>query len=243
MHEIVIKHQDKNLQAVLHEAVKTPAKATIIISHGFRGSKEGGGRAKLLAEGAALEKCNVIRFDFTALSTLTEQINELNSVLCFAKEKFNEDIILLGRSMGGCASLFSCTQNKDVRGLILCSMPFDLYATFTLTLGIENLKALKKGYAVSLDDEWGKAILQPEFYADLMSYDMTIALTQLCESLPTLFVHGEFDEIVPLQQAEKAYELCASEKTFALIEGGDHRFISGFEQSKEAILRWLAVNF
>ena len=242
MREIVIKHQDKNLQAVLHEAVKTPAKATIIISHGFRGSKEGGGRAKLLAEGA-VEKFNVIRFDFTALSTLTEQINELNSVLCFAKEKFNKDIILLGRSMGGCASLFSCTKNKDVRGLILCSMPFDLYATFTLALGMENLEALKKGCAVLLDDEWGKAILQPEFYADLMSYDMTATLNQLCESLPKLFVHGEFDEIVPLQQAEKAYELCAGEKTFALIEGGDHRFINGFEQSKEAILRWLAVNF
>lgn len=241
MKAIEIKHQDYFLSAVLHEVKEKPAKATIIMSHGFRGSKEGGGRVRQLAEAAA-KSFNVIRYDFTILGTLTRQINELNSVLRFAKENFAGDIILFGRSMGGCASLLAAAGNKDISGLILWSMPFDTQATFALSLGSENIEKLKKGIALSLDDEWGKTTLQPEFYADLVSHDIKAALSCVCD-IPVLFIHGEFDEIVLVQQAKQAFSLCSGKTSFSFIKGGDHRFINCFEQSKDAVLTWLGSNF
>lgn len=241
MKEIQIKHEDYFLSAVLHEAKIKTAKATIIISHGFRGSKEGGGRARQLAESAA-DNFNVIRYDFTPLGTLTRQKNELNSVLYFVKDNFAGNIILFGRSMGGCASLLAAAGNKDINGLILWSMPFDTQATFRLSLGDENIEKLKNGMALCLDDEWGKATLQSEFYTDLISHDIKAALTAVCD-IPVLFVHGELDEIVPVQQAKQAFSLSNGKTSFSLIKGADHRFINGFEQSRQAVLSWLGNNF
>lgn len=241
MKDIVIKHKDYFLQGILHEAKVKPARATIIISHGFRGSKEGGGRAKVLAE-LASEHFDVIRYDFTPLGTLTNQMQELASVVEYAKEHLSGPVILFGRSMGGCASLLVAEQRNDIAGLILWSMPFDAKETFTLSLGKENIERLQNGLPVSLDDEWGKTALQPNFYEDLLSHDLENALQQLA-GLPVLFVHGEFDEIVPLAHAQKAFEVCVGKKSFAMIQGGDHRFINGFAESKNAVLYWLKDNF
>ena len=241
MKDIAIKHKDYFLQGVLHESKVQPAKATVIISHGFRGSKEGGGRAKVLSE-LACEHFDVIRYDFTPLGTLTNQMQELAAVIAYAKTELGLPIILFGRSMGGCASLLTAVQRDDINGLILWSMPFDAKATFILSLGKENIEKLQNGLSVSLDDEWGKTTLQSGFYEDLIAHDICKALQEL-EDMPVLFVHGEFDEIVPLEHAKKAFEVCAGKKSFAMIKDGDHRFINGFEQSKQAVLVWLADNF
>lgn len=240
MQEIFIKCDGYSLSGVLHNAKTKSAKAIIIMSHGFRGSKDGGGRARILAQEAA-QYFNVIRYDFTPLSTLTRQKYELNAVIAYARANFAGPIILLGRSMGGCVSLLSAADDDSIKALILWSMPFHTQETFTLALGENSIVEFTAGRAITLDDEWGKAVLKPEFYNDLLAHDMKQALKKV--KIPILFVHGEYDEIVPLAQAEEAFALYEGDKNFSLVKGGDHRFINGFEQAQKAVLDYLKQLF
>lgn len=91
----------------------------LIMAHGFRGSMEGGGRAAYLSQMASLF-VNVLRFNFTGSQILSHQIEELNAVLDFAmKEYKNPRIFLLGRSMGGAASLVTASRRSEIAGLAL----------------------------------------------------------------------------------------------------------------------------
>ena len=63
---------------------------------------------------------NVLRFNFTGSQILSHQIEELNAVLDFAmKEYKNPRIFLLGRSMGGAASLVTASRRSEIAGLAL----------------------------------------------------------------------------------------------------------------------------
>ena len=239
--KITIAYGENHLNGVLHKAKKKDALFTVIVSHGFRGSKDGGGRAVDMAEVLA-GHFNVIRYDFLPLSTITEQSRQLMAVMDYAKETTGSGLILYGRSMGAVTSLVTAATCTDIKGLILWSMPFDLLETFSLSLGRENLERLKDGMMLSLDDEWGKAELRPEFYTDIAKQDLALALQKI-PPVPVLFIHGEHDEIVPLRQAENAFAAAKEPKTLKVIKGGDHRFIHAAKEARCAVMDWLGENF
>ena len=241
MNDILIPNNGAFIKGVLHSSKKTTSKTTVIFCHGFRGSMDGGGRAIVLAEKCALNY-NVVRFNFSPLNTLTGQVSELLSVIKYTKENFDGKIVLLGRSMGGSSSIIAASQSLGINGLILWSTPIDTDETFSLSLGKEKFSTLKNGFSLKLDDEWGTATLSPEFYQDLLKYDLKKLLTSLPQ-IPLLFIHGECDEIVPLKQAELAFEIAKEPKEFALVSKGDHRFIIGSHISNQAVLDWLFKYF
>jgi peptidyl-prolyl cis-trans isomerase A (cyclophilin A) len=174
---------------------------TLIISHGFRGSPEGGGRAVRLAEAAAAY-CNVVRFAFTPLGGLDEEAAELSAVIDYVRERIGPEIVLLGRSMGGCASLLAA--GDGLKGIIFWSTPFDSLSAFSRALGPVNLERLKNGLSVRLDDEWGQAELSPDFYTGLIKHDLLGLLNSL-KNTPLLFVYGECDELIALEEAKGSF--------------------------------------
>ena len=242
MRDLLIPHGGGKIAGVLHPArVKSGKAASLIVSHGFRGSPGGGGRALLLAQAAA-ECFNVIRFAFTPLNSLFRQIEELTAVIAYAQKELSPDVILLGRSMGGVASLFAAAKAHGVRGLILWSFPADPAGVLAAALGKENIDRLRSGRPAELDDEWGKATLPPEFYTDLLTYDLAGAFAALPD-MPLLFVHGEKDEIAPVKEARQAFALARGNKSFRLIKNGDHRFIEGCAECLDTVMAWLQNNY
>ncbi len=237
MKDFTITEDNTSLSAVFHSARNKKALGTIVVSHGFRGSKDGGGRAILLAEKIS-DRFNVVRFDFSPLGTLTSQVRELTFVINWVRQSLGDKIILLGRSMGGCASLLAASREANMQGLILWSMPFDLKKTFTNALGKESIEKFCQGQAVELDDDWGRACLQPEFYHDLLAYDLSGSFS-LLSGTPTLFVHGKADEVVGVEQVKTAFALAHEPKKLCLLEGADHRFTNYPEQSIKAVADWL----
>ncbi|MDR2006518.1 MAG: alpha/beta hydrolase [Acidaminococcales bacterium] len=242
MRDIVIPCADYNLPGFLHPArANSGQAASLIVSHGFRGSPDGGGRAPILAQ-AASEHFNVIRFPFTPLSSLSRQIEELLAVIAYARGAFGSDVVLLGRSMGGAASLLAAAKARGVRGLILWSTPFAAAGALAAALGKENMDKLRLGRPAELDDEWGKGVLPPDFYTDLLTYDLFAAFDALPD-MPLLFVHGEKDELAPPEDAQRAFALARGNKRFCLVKGGDHRFVNGFSDSLDAVMVWLKDNY
>lgn len=241
MKEIEILHDNIVLKAVWHQANSNKKNITVVMCHGFRGSKDGGGKAVNLAEKIA-GRFNVLRFDFIPLSTLSSQVSQLNSVLQYCKKHNSGKVILLGRSMGGATSLIAANGCNDLVGIILWATPIDVIDTFTNAFGKENMLLVQKNETVQLDDEWGKTILEPVFYQDLLKYDLRKCVENL-SVIPKLFVHGECDEVVALEQGQQAFALAKEPKEFCLIKNGDHRFTIGSQEAIKAVDDWLSKYF
>lgn len=237
MQEISIQSSSGSLSGVLHPATDPESDTVLVICHGFRGSKDGGGRAILLSDAVAGCGISVVRFDFTPHETLSQQIAEIASVVEFCRECVGARILLLGRSMGGSAALAFAAQDGDIAGLCLWSTPWNLKETFQLSLG-DAYYRLARGEKVVVEDETGRAALAPKLIADFDRHDL-LNCVRLLGSTPILVIHGDKDDIVPLRQAKDLFQLAAGPKRLAVIEGGDHQFSTNYEQPQRELLGWL----
>ncbi|WP_371376023.1 alpha/beta hydrolase [Sporomusa aerivorans] len=234
MKQIVIPNNGKNIAGVLHPASRPQGK-TLIISHGFRGTKDGGGRAVALAEAVAAIGFNVIRYDFTPLQNLSCQIAELTAVVSHVRQSA-EEVFLLGRSMGGSASL-AAAADQAVNGLILWSTPWDLAATFRQALGV-HYERLTAGETVSLTDNYGRLMLTPDFIQDFRRYDLLGAVSSL-RHVPLLILQGSADSLVAVSQAQAIYSAAPGPVRLIIFPAGDHHLTDHAQEAGNTIIAWL----
>lgn len=220
---------------ILHQSA-VPSDWVFIMSHGFRGSKDGGGRAVILADEIAALGVHVVRYDFTPLKNLTVQIAELTDIVDCARGNIGTKIILMGRSMGGCASLIYAARHQDIKGLCLWSTPAKLHTTFRLALG-SYYDDLTAGKTVHIVDEYGTAEITPDFMSDFDRYDFAACIRQI--NMPLFTLHGSKDAIVPLEQAQHLYTIAHQPKKMTVIQGADHQFSCYSQQAQQAVLDWL----
>lgn len=210
----------------------------LILAHGFRGSMEGGGRAALLASKASMF-VNVLRFNFSGSQILSKQIAELNAVIDYARKRFGDErIFLLGRSMGGAASLVTASGRDDIFALALWATPNDLHATFKNALGEELYNKLKAGETLHLNDERGELDLVPEFLTDFDKYDLQ-GLLKNWSKRPLLIIHGTADETVNVEQGERSFALAGRPKKIVLVNGADHSFTNHSNKAAEEVIAWV----
>ncbi|MEG1160389.1 MAG: alpha/beta hydrolase, partial [Acidaminococcaceae bacterium] len=213
-----------NIVAVLTPCTnQEAARPVLIVAHGFRGSKEGGGRAAYLAKIAG-EIVHVLRFDFNGSQLLTKQIAELEAVICYVKARFaGSRIILLGRSLGGSAALVAAERDPMINALALWATPHDLRGTFRKALGEVAYQQLEQGIDLYLNDERGEMTLTASFLRDLDRYNLP-AILQQWQKRPLLIIHGEKDETVVLEQAQLAFSWAGLPKKLVVIPRADHSF-------------------
>lgn len=241
MNAISIPAYTGELEGFLHPAnlMQGTSKKVLIISHGFNGSIDGNSKAALLAERVTQLGFHVLRYKFTPCQKLTTQIEELQAVVDYAQEKGASDIYLLGRSMGGSASLaFTFSQPEKVRALCLWSTPGDLHETFKNALG-ENYDLLLAGNCVTITDEFSTVTLHDDFVRDFDNYSLFDLIHSLT-SIPVLILHGNQDKVVALKQAEKMYAAAREPKKMVIIDGGDHQFIGKTQEAQGAVIQWLS---
>lgn len=236
MENISIKIDHRIISGVLHRP-QTPTDRTLIISHGFRGSKDGGGRAIAVATEAASAGFNVLRYDFTPLQSLSCQFFELNKVVTYVRNSLGNTIFLLGRSMGGSASILAADQDRKISGLILWATPYDLTSTFRLALG-PHYQRLEKGENLFLTDEYGTLFLTPEFIRDFAKYDLLSCIRRL-SATPLLILHGAKDNIVPIDQAFTIYNSAGGLKRIVQFPGADHHLSAHSHRAAKVITKWL----
>lgn len=236
MEQLLIPADNTCLTGIFHPACQISTK-TLIISHGFRGSKEGGGRAVTLAETISAAGINVLRFDFTPLKNISCQIAELMAVISYTRQTIGNEIFLMGRSLGGSTSLAVAARDKSIRGLILWATPWNLVETFKAALG-QHYEQLAAGNTLQLVDEYGELTLTPDFIEDFAQHNLLFDLG-LLEDLPLLILHGTADNIVPVSQAHTMYKLAADPKQLILYQGGDHHLTGHAAEATTAIAAWL----
>lgn len=203
------KRQFKNTKgytlSAIYEGTKENA-PVVVYCHGYGSGKDGESSAdlsqKLVASGLS-----VYRFDFTGCGQSEGKLSELtpdqgqddlkSAVANLGKENF----ALFGSSFGGYTSLIFASTNPVL--------------ALGLKAPVSNYPAVmkKKG-----NEKENKAL---DFTQEAYKYD----IYKLAKNIkaPTLIVHGNNDDDVPLAQSQKLLESLSGEKKLSIIPGGTHQ--------------------
>lgn len=201
----------------------------VIASHGLFSSKDS---EKYITLGHRFHRKGIafLRFDFrgcgesggkTTETTVSDRLRDLNMAIGFVRShpRIGPRIGLMGSSLGGYISLIVSAGENGIRSVVTWATPFTL-------AGLEE----KRG-----DEEM--ASLGEEFFHDIKAHNLTSALGKVPNCL---VIHGDRDELVPVEQARMIYEHLNYPKKMEIIEGGDHRLNHPDHREKaiEMSLEW-----
>ena len=196
---------------------------TIILCHGW-----GANRGELLRDTHFLAEqgFNLFYFDFRASG---ESKGSVSSVGYLETRDFDaaydflktnrphaaESIGIFGASMGGSVAIYSAVKYPE----IVCLLSENTFLSYTRVVANWSWRRLKTPYfplvAMIL------FFVRRKLKADPEPYSPRYTVPGL--KIPVLFINGDNDDLVPLQDAEALYALCPSEKKrMWVVAGASH---------------------
>lgn len=220
--------QGQAIAGVLH-LPNTENPPCVIASHGLFSSKDSE-KYTALGDRFTRRGTALLRFDFRGCgesggkiseNTVSDRIEDLTMAIIFIRShsRIGPEIGLMGSSLGGYVSLIKAAGEEDIRAVVTWATPFTLD-------GLEE----KRG-------EGEMAFLGEEFFNDIKVHDLASALGKV---INCLVIHGDRDELVPVEHARMIYERLNEPKKMEIIEGGDHRLTNPNHREKafETSLAW-----
>ena len=167
-----------------------------IYLHGFASSPQSN-KAQSLSnhfreQGINLQVLDLNQNDFTNI-TLTRQIKQ--TVANFNNS--NTPITLIGSSFGGLTSVWIAEKHLQVQRLVLLAPAFNFASYWRNQLGADQMQAWQESGFLSVY-HYGKDKLLPlsyHFCEDITQYEESL----LKRKIPTLILHGQHDETIPIQ--------------------------------------------
>ena len=202
----------------------------VIASHGLLSSKES---EKYMALGERLsnEGIAMLRFDFRGIGesegrieddTVSRRITDLGAAIDFmlGRPGLGRRIGLVGSSLGGYVSLFKAARDKEIRALVIWATPFHL----------DDLGSKKQ------EDE--RPLPGEAFFRDLPKHSLHSLLPKISNCM---VIHGEKDELVPVDQAWGIFQGLNGPKEIHIIEGADHRLTQPVHRQRamDLTVEWL----
>jgi fermentation-respiration switch protein FrsA (DUF1100 family) len=184
----------------------------VIASHGLLSSKES---EKYIALGERISERGMamLRFDFRGIgesegqeddNTVSKKLSDLTAAIDFIKTypDLGNGIGLIGSSLGGFISLIKASMDEKIRAVVVWATPHHL----------DDLKTKERDKSTPLPPE--------AFFEDLPRHRLSPLLNQVSNCM---VIHGEKDELVPVEQAWEIFYHLREPKEIHIIEGGDHR--------------------
>lgn len=215
-HEETFEIDDEEIAAVIHEPEDEPTHA-VVFAHGFGSDKAGSyvHRAELAAE----EGFRAVRFDFRGNNESSREFAEadLSSRIADLRRVLDEveylSVGVYGSSFGGLVAIHAAVRDDRIDGLAL-------RAPVTYMSVLDDIKG-----AIEEDGSYeqlpGKRV-DERFLGDLEGYSTEAIVPEL--DIPTLVMHGEDDDVVPMATSRRFYEALSCEKEYVAFEGEGHRF-------------------
>jgi dipeptidyl aminopeptidase/acylaminoacyl peptidase len=203
--------EDQRISGILHiPDEKNPP--CVIASHGLLSSKES---EKYIALGERMSGRGMamLRFDFRGIgesegqendNTVTKKLSDLSAAIDFIKTYpgFGNRIGLIGSSLGGFLSLMKASMNEQIAAVVVWATP----------LHLDDLGSKKQEEDYPLPPE--------AFFEDLPKHRLLPLLPKVSNCL---VIHGEEDELVPMDQALGIFYNLGVPKEIHVIGGADHR--------------------
>ncbi|MEQ8174709.1 MAG: alpha/beta fold hydrolase [Syntrophomonadaceae bacterium] len=217
----------------------------VIICHGFRGTRENGGRIYSFAERLNRIGLAAIAFDFSGSgqssgafvdNTLSNQAKDLELVIEHAAKRFSRPLILLGRSFGGSTVLAGGSTDPRVAAFIFWSTPVQLEQTFRGMLQ-NDYDLLLNGQPITAQDDGGTFQIGPGLAADFSRHNFE-EYTARIGKRPVLIIQGESDQIVPVING-KLLESFLPGSSLLLLPEADHRFTAHTTWRENETIKWI----
>ena len=135
------------------------------------------------------------------------------------KEVDKTHFCLLGFSGGAAVSVYAAAQNFRVSAVVACACPADFHSLSQEETPLDTIQRFRQIGAIrdrdfppSIED-WQKGFetITPINWIDKIS------------PRPLLLVHGDADELIPLEHAQKLYRKAGEPKELEIIPGAKHR--------------------
>ena len=201
------------ISGVLH-LPETKNPPYIVASHGLLSSKDSE-KYIALGEQISREGMGLLRFDFRGIgesegeeedNTISKKIFDLSAAVDFIRSYSGSGnrIGLLGSSLGGFLSLIKASMDREIRAVVIWATP----------LHMDDLGSKKEEEDYPLPPE--------AFFEDLPRHRLMPLLPNVSNCL---VIHGEKDELVPVEQALGIFNRLGIPKEIHIIGGADHRLI------------------
>ncbi|EGP5538720.1 LPXTG cell wall anchor domain-containing protein [Enterococcus faecium] len=241
LHQTVLNKQDGKMMDVYAYYVDQGSDKTVMIHGGFRGNWNNG---IVTEEYNDFYKAgyNLLFVDSRANGNsggdyVTYGQYESDDVLYWinqeVRERPSQKILLYGGSMGAATMMSVLAKDipVNVKGIIencgFASIDEQLRFTYSQTVVPALPPAIKNQLDIIGDQEHEDlfmGLLKQYYFDQEMHLDPTAALPTIgmSGSLPKLIIHGTADDVVPVSNAQKLYELAGGYKDLLLVEGAGH---------------------
>ena len=221
-------HLGEKLSGTLHQPEK-PSDRGIVIGHCFTCSRH----TRILQQmgrDLATARFTVLRFDFSGNgqsegafidSSYSKHIAEMKTAAAFLSDNGTRWIGLAGHSMGANIALLAAARLKTVRAVcIMAGRVSGMKPSHFLSR--EQQAEIEQTGRVSFTSRGRSLELSKGFFADADNYDIFKEIGSF--KRPLLIIHGDRDEIVPVDEAIQAHKRNPAAITLAVIPGADHMF-------------------
>jgi len=241
--------QGEQLTGTLH----LPDSATdrgIVLAHCFTCTRHTGILSQLghdFAEAGIM----ALRFDFSgngqsegefAQSTYTKQISEMKIAGDVISSQGVSRIGLAGHSMGAVIALLAAVEIKTATAV--CAIAGRLSGMNAMRfLNRHQRDELDQTGRVAFTSRGRKLMLTQDFFSDADRFDLPALVSRL--KIPLLIVHGDRDEIIPVDEAYSAHEPNSEKTEMTIISGADHMFSNKNHRESVSlqIVRWFDNQF
>lgn len=230
------------LAGVIHRPTGTAA-AGVVICHGMLSNKDSS-KHIAIAEGLADRGLCALRFDFQGRGdspgdlmelSFTRQVDEaLAALACLRVATGLDRFGLVGSSMGGAVGVLVASRAEQALSALVTMATVG--RTDRMGLRIVGEKGLavweRKGFLRLNDEPVGWSLVE-----DGRRHNLPERAAQV--RCPWLILHGERDEIVPLDDARALQAVAGETARFEVLSDADHRF-SDPSHKADAVARTLA---
>jgi len=215
----------ETLSGVLHHPVGSNAHGAVILCHGMESDKNS---EKLIFLGQQLAEKGILalRFDFSYVGessgkfadiTYSGEVDDLRAAFSLIQNHRPGKTAILGSSMGGTVALLFAAEEPSVAALVTIAAPLhpERFPERVLT-AVELQQWRDHGFTF-----YNGRRLNVSLLADLEKLDVPPLAKKI--QCPVLILHGDADEVVPVEEAYELDSCLSHSKRLLIFKGADHR--------------------
>jgi|SRR5215467_13291264 len=215
----------ETLAGILHYPSSGNARGAVILCHGMESSKESD-KLIVLSRTLAQRGMFALRFDFACVGestgsfeniTYSAEVEDLQAAFSFMRARHAGKIGILGSSMGGTVALLFAARNPDVAALVTLAAPLHPERFLSrLSTPAELQQWRERGFTFYHGQRINVSLLN-----DLEKMNVPFALEKI--NCPVLILHGDRDDVVPVEEAHELHHHLAEISKLSILAGADHR--------------------
>ena len=237
-HREIRNRAGERIDHTFHASARTDA--LVILGHGLTGNKD---RPQLvaLAEGLAARGWPCLRITYPGNGgsegrfedcCISKEIRDLQAVLDAVPADVK--VAYVGHSMGGAVGVLTAARDLRIRALVsLAGM------THAAAFAAREFAGVTPDEGFLWEDE--ACPLSRTLVDDLNALDSTLLAAEAVTQ-PWLLIHGDADDLVPIQDGRDAYAAATGDKRWLEIAGAGHAFDpTSYPQLVDAVDPWLTA--